>query len=267
MFARLLGQSTISLSASTEVVWGIKKLNLALVLDNTGSMAQSGKMTELKTAAHNLLTTLKNAAKIAGRRQGLDRAVRHRRQCRHRQRRRHLDRLDRLGRGQRHLQQQQLQHKELLPIARQDLDSRSAQHLERLRQRPRPEQRRDATPRRSPGAPATLFRAHQAANCPAAMMPLCDDWTALNAKIDADDPDRQHQRHHRSGLGLPDAVAGRAVQRAGAGARSRQGHHPADRRRRTPRTAGARPHPRSTPAPARPATTSRPPTSSSTPCA
>jgi hypothetical protein len=34
------------------------------------------------------------------------------------------------------------------------------------------------------GSPATLFRAHQAANCPVAMMPLSYDWTALNAKID-----------------------------------------------------------------------------------
>jgi hypothetical protein len=42
LFARLLGQTTISFTASTDVVWGIKKLNLALVLDNTGSMAQSG---------------------------------------------------------------------------------------------------------------------------------------------------------------------------------------------------------------------------------
>ena len=37
-----------------------------MVLDNTGSMASSSKMSNLKTAAHNLLTTLKNAAKKAG---------------------------------------------------------------------------------------------------------------------------------------------------------------------------------------------------------
>src|SRR6185503_5406594 len=36
------------------------------VLDNTGSMAQAGKMAALKTASHNLLTTLKNAAKKLG---------------------------------------------------------------------------------------------------------------------------------------------------------------------------------------------------------
>ena len=66
LFARLFGQSAITFSASTEVLWGIKKLNLALVLDNTGSMAQNQKMTNLKAAAHNLLTTLKNAAKQPG---------------------------------------------------------------------------------------------------------------------------------------------------------------------------------------------------------
>lgn len=66
MFAKLLGQSEIQLSASSEVLWGIKKLNLALVLDNTGSMSSSAKMTNLKLAAHNLLTTLKNSAKTPG---------------------------------------------------------------------------------------------------------------------------------------------------------------------------------------------------------
>ena len=52
--------------ASGEVVWGIKKLNLALALDNTGSMASSSKMTALKAAAHNLLNTLKKAEKTPG---------------------------------------------------------------------------------------------------------------------------------------------------------------------------------------------------------
>jgi Flp pilus assembly protein TadG len=56
----------INLSATSQVLWGIKKLNLALVLDNTGSMAQSGKMTALKSAAHNLLSTLQAAAKTPG---------------------------------------------------------------------------------------------------------------------------------------------------------------------------------------------------------
>ena len=48
VFTKLLGQSQLNFSASAEVMWGIKKLNLALVLDNTGSMASSAKMTNLK---------------------------------------------------------------------------------------------------------------------------------------------------------------------------------------------------------------------------
>jgi len=65
-FTRVLGQSQIALSASTDINWGIKKLELALALDNTGSMGQSGKIGQLKTAAKNLLTTLKAAAKQPG---------------------------------------------------------------------------------------------------------------------------------------------------------------------------------------------------------
>ena len=65
-FMSIFGQTSLPISSSTEVRWGIKKLELAMVLDNTGSMAQSSKMTNLKTASHNLLTTLKNAAKKAG---------------------------------------------------------------------------------------------------------------------------------------------------------------------------------------------------------
>jgi Flp pilus assembly protein TadG len=65
-FAAMLGVPQIEVHATSQVVWGIKKLNLALALDNTGSMASNGKMTELKKAAHSLLTTLKDAAGTPG---------------------------------------------------------------------------------------------------------------------------------------------------------------------------------------------------------
>jgi Flp pilus assembly protein TadG len=65
-FTKLLGQSKLDISTSAQVKWGVKKLELALVLDNTGSMSNNGKLTQLKTASHNLLTTLKNAAKQPG---------------------------------------------------------------------------------------------------------------------------------------------------------------------------------------------------------
>lgn len=61
--ARVLGKTEMGISASSEVVWGIKRIELALALDNTGSMASNSKMTELKKAAKNLVDTLKAAAK------------------------------------------------------------------------------------------------------------------------------------------------------------------------------------------------------------
>src|SRR5882757_3517091 len=65
-FTKLFGQTNLNISTDSEVLWGVKKLEVALALDNTGSMASSQKMTNLKTAAHNLLTTLRNAAKTDG---------------------------------------------------------------------------------------------------------------------------------------------------------------------------------------------------------
>ena len=59
-------QPSVTIGADSQVLWGMKKLELAMALDNTGSMASSQKMTNLKTAAHNLLATLKKAAKKDG---------------------------------------------------------------------------------------------------------------------------------------------------------------------------------------------------------
>src|SRR5262245_58028313 len=76
-FTKILGKDHLDLSANTEIKWGVKKLELALGLDNTGSMGSNNKMTELKKAllnikgqngatADGLLETLKKAAKKAG---------------------------------------------------------------------------------------------------------------------------------------------------------------------------------------------------------
>jgi len=65
-FTRLLGQQKLDISSSAQVKWGVKKLELALVLDNTGSMANHDKLVQLKAASHNLLTTLQTAAKQLG---------------------------------------------------------------------------------------------------------------------------------------------------------------------------------------------------------
>src|ERR1044072_2666147 len=65
-FTRILGQNQFSLNSNADFQWGIKKLELALALDNTGSMGNSGKLTQLKTGAKNLLTPLQAAAKQPG---------------------------------------------------------------------------------------------------------------------------------------------------------------------------------------------------------
>ncbi|MEA2873596.1 MAG: hypothetical protein QOH67_3572 [Hyphomicrobiales bacterium] len=65
-FTKVLGQTKMDIGTSVDVKWGVKKLELALVLDNTGSMASNGKMTQLKSAARSLLTTLQSAAKQPG---------------------------------------------------------------------------------------------------------------------------------------------------------------------------------------------------------
>jgi Mg-chelatase subunit ChlD len=64
--ARVLGQSQLNVATSADIAWGIKKLELALALDNTGSMAVNGKLAALKTASHNLLNTLQKAVKEPG---------------------------------------------------------------------------------------------------------------------------------------------------------------------------------------------------------
>jgi Flp pilus assembly protein TadG len=61
-FMSLVGFSQIPLTTTGSVNWNNSKLRVALVLDNTGSMSQYGKMTALKSAAKNLLTQLQQAA-------------------------------------------------------------------------------------------------------------------------------------------------------------------------------------------------------------
>ncbi|ESR26573.1 hypothetical protein N177_0792 [Lutibaculum baratangense AMV1] len=57
-FAGLIGVERIPLSATTNTVWGGNPVEVALVLDNTGSMASSSKMATLKVAVHNMLGIL-----------------------------------------------------------------------------------------------------------------------------------------------------------------------------------------------------------------
>jgi Flp pilus assembly protein TadG len=64
--AGVLGITNFEVGARAEAKWGLGKVEVVLALDNTGSMASSNKLTELKTAAHNLLDVLEAAAKNPG---------------------------------------------------------------------------------------------------------------------------------------------------------------------------------------------------------
>jgi Flp pilus assembly protein TadG len=64
-FLGILGFKQLDVSVSSTAAWGMK-LQIALVLDNTGSMAASNKMASLKTASHQLLQQLQNAAAHPG---------------------------------------------------------------------------------------------------------------------------------------------------------------------------------------------------------
>lgn len=64
VMSKMFGTSPyMPVNVHSEVQWGNTRLRIALVLDNTGSMDQSGKMTALKTATTNLLTKLQGLAK------------------------------------------------------------------------------------------------------------------------------------------------------------------------------------------------------------
>jgi Flp pilus assembly protein TadG len=68
---KLAGIDTMTVAASSSVVWGQLKLWVSLVLDNTNSMTETdatgtSKFSALKTAAHQLLTMLQGASASPG---------------------------------------------------------------------------------------------------------------------------------------------------------------------------------------------------------
>ena len=62
--AAVIGQKTMDIRATSQVRWGFKALELALALDNTGSMASKNKMVELKAAVKLLFSILKKNSKV-----------------------------------------------------------------------------------------------------------------------------------------------------------------------------------------------------------
>ncbi|PIO97724.1 TadE/TadG family type IV pilus assembly protein [Pleomorphomonas carboxyditropha] len=65
-FLNIVGISSKTLAVESKSAWSSKRLRVALALDNTGSMAYSGKMTALKTATNNLLDQLQSQSTTTG---------------------------------------------------------------------------------------------------------------------------------------------------------------------------------------------------------
>lgn len=63
---RVIGQDVMKVRSKSQSTWGTNTIELALALDNTGSMSSSGKMTALKTASLNLIDIMKDATTETG---------------------------------------------------------------------------------------------------------------------------------------------------------------------------------------------------------
>ncbi|MEJ2378219.1 MAG: pilus assembly protein [Pseudolabrys sp.] len=62
----VFGIDTIKVGSTSTVKWGSTRLRVAMALDNTKSMQQSGKMDALKSAATNFLSQMQSAATTNG---------------------------------------------------------------------------------------------------------------------------------------------------------------------------------------------------------
>ncbi len=65
-FMKVAGFPTLSFNTSSTAAWGNVRMRVAMALDNTGSMAQDGKMPALQTAAKSLVDQLSALAKNPG---------------------------------------------------------------------------------------------------------------------------------------------------------------------------------------------------------
>ena len=80
----IIGVNKINLMTSSTSKWGETRLRVALVLDNTGSMADAGKMAALQTATKSLADSIEECCHQQWRRLCLDHSVRKGRQSRSR---------------------------------------------------------------------------------------------------------------------------------------------------------------------------------------
>jgi Flp pilus assembly protein TadG len=184
-FLGVIGVNQIDISATAVSTWGNTRLRVALVLDNTGSMSSAGKMTALKTATHNLLGQLKSAAH-----QPEDVYVSI------------IPFSKDVNFGSANYDQSWLRWDLWDPLNGTCSDNRYSKQSSCVSHgkiwTPAPhntwngcvtdrDQNYDTT-NNAPVAGATLYPAEQYSSCSVPLMQLSNDWTALNAKVDAMQP-------------------------------------------------------------------------------
>jgi hypothetical protein len=170
MFWRLIGQPQVDLTAYGEVIWGIKKLNLAL-----------------KQAAHSLLTTLKTAEKTPG---DIKVSI--------------VPFATDVNVGTGNVNASWIDWTDWNEVngscssnsytTKTTCESHNKTWTHHNHNtwngcvNDRDQNNDVSNSAAVAGSSATMYRAHQAAACPASMMPLSYDWTALNSKVDAMTP-------------------------------------------------------------------------------
>lgn len=65
-FMHMAGYPTMSFDTNTTTTWGNTRMRVAMVLDNTGSMAQNGKLAAMQSAAKSMVDTLSTYNKQTG---------------------------------------------------------------------------------------------------------------------------------------------------------------------------------------------------------
>lgn len=180
-------QPHMEIGSTAQVVWGMKRLELVLALDNTGSMSSSNKMTQLKLASKDLLKTLQNAAKKP-------------------------DDIKvgivpfatdvNVGTGNKDATWIRWDEWENVNGSCSNSSYKTQTSCENANKTwtvsdkstwngcvwDRDQNYDTTNTAPSIGTKATLYSAHQASNCPTTMMTLTSNWTALNSKVDSMTP-------------------------------------------------------------------------------
>ena len=145
-FMKLMGYSNLGIKSSSTVKWGNNRLRVALALDNTGSMADDGKIERAQDRDQEPARPAQGRRDHQRRRLCVDRSVQQEREGRHLELQRQLGRLGGLGGRQR---PRFFEHDLHDPEDRQErqveeevhhhdhVGAGQSQHLERLHHRPR----------------------------------------------------------------------------------------------------------------------------------